>query len=61
MAGFDDPVSAATVKKLRILAGRLVDADDALRACCLSPAEHEMVWWQVYDEIGSIRPAPPAR
>ena len=57
MVGFDDPVSAAAVKKIKVLAGRLVDADDALRTARLSPAEHEMLWWRVYDEIGSYRPA----
>jgi hypothetical protein len=57
MAGFDDPVTVAAVKKIRIFAGRLLDADDALNGARLSPAEHEMLWWRVYDEVGAYQAA----
>jgi hypothetical protein len=56
MTGLDDPVSATTVKRLRIFAGCLVDADEALRASRISPTEHEMLWWRVYDGIAADRP-----
>ncbi|AEV73930.1 hypothetical protein MycrhN_3407 [Mycolicibacterium rhodesiae NBB3] len=57
MAGFDDPVTVATVKKIRIFAGRLLEADDALNDARLTPAEHEMLWWRVYDEVGAYQAA----
>lgn len=51
MAGHCDPTSAADVDRLKVLAGRLLDADDRLRGGRLSPAQHETLWWDVYDEL----------
>lgn len=51
MVGYPDPVATAAVEKVRLFAGSLIAADNALRDGRLSPAEHEMLWWRVYDEI----------
>lgn len=60
MVGRHDPVSAAAVDKVKSLAVCLIEADDCLRDGRLSPTEHEMIWWGVYDEIGSGRPTATA-
>jgi hypothetical protein len=51
MAGHHDPVSGAVRDRLENLAGTLVNADECLAAGRISPAEHEMVWWRVYDQM----------
>lgn len=55
MVGYTDPFSAAAADKVKSLATRLLEADGCLREGRLSPTEHEMIWWGVYDEIGSGR------
>ena len=57
MVGYPDSVSAAATDKVTRLAARLLEADECLRDGLLSPIEHEMIWWNVYDE--SARAAPP--
>jgi hypothetical protein len=56
MVGLPDPAAIATAGKLKALAGCLIEADSALRDGRLSPAEHEVIWWRVYDEIGRVTP-----
>lgn len=56
MAGHPDPVSAATRDRLEDLATTLMNADERLAAGEISPAEHEMVWWRIYDEMSPAAP-----
>jgi hypothetical protein len=59
MAGYDDPATLATCRRLRSLAMTLIHADQTRALGLISPTEHEALWWQVYDEIGSDRfPTP---
>jgi hypothetical protein len=51
MAGHHDPASGTTRDRLEDLAGTLMNADERLAAGQISPAEHEMVWWRVYDQL----------
>jgi hypothetical protein len=53
MAGHHDPISAAARDKLEALAVTLADADDRLAGGHISAIQHEMVWWQVYDEMSA--------
>ncbi|HJT90494.1 MAG TPA: DUF6611 family protein [Mycobacterium sp.] len=55
MAGHHDPVSAATRHKLETLASVLMDADERHQRGQLTPAEHELTWWRVYDQMESGR------
>jgi hypothetical protein len=55
MVGQPDPVSVAARDKLETLAGTLLEADERVKRGALSPAEHEMTWWQVYDQMESGR------
>lgn len=57
MAGHRDPVSGAARDRLEGLAAVLIEADDRLAARRISAIQHEMVWWQVYDQM-SRRAAP---
>jgi hypothetical protein len=57
LVGYDDPESAATVHKLKVLAARLIEADIRVQDGRLSPTEHELVWWSVYDSMATDRPA----
>jgi hypothetical protein len=43
--------------RLEDLAGTLVNADERLAAGEITPAEHEMVWWRVYDRMDFGRSA----
>jgi hypothetical protein len=61
MVGQHDPVSAAAVERLKVSAGHLIEADDSIRDGRLSPADHEAIWWKVYDDIESDRTAHPSR
>jgi hypothetical protein len=56
-AGYHDPRSAARREQLGRLALTLMDADERLERGQISSTDHEMAWWQVYDEIGSSRAA----
>jgi hypothetical protein len=51
MAGYHDPASAAARDKLEALAGVLIEADERLVRGQLTPAEHELTWWRVYDQM----------
>src|SRR5215217_4948191 len=51
MAGHHDPVSGAVRDRLAALAATLMEADDRLAAGQISATHHEMVWWQVYDQM----------
>jgi hypothetical protein len=57
MAGHRDPVSTATRDRVEALASTLIDADERLATGQLSPAEHELVWWRVYDRM-DLRTGP---
>jgi hypothetical protein len=59
MAGYHDPVLAATRDKLKDLAATLVDADQRLEGGQISAAHHEMIWWRVYNELDSAHSAAP--
>jgi hypothetical protein len=54
---YPDPRSAARRDKLGKLALTLTDADERLERGQISPVDHELTWWQVYDEIESRRGA----
>ncbi len=60
MAGHRDPISGAIRDKLEALAGCLMEADERLAHGEISPTDHELTWWRVYDEIDSGRSAAPA-
>ena len=51
MAGHHDPISVAARDRLIKLADTLMDADDRLTSGHISALQHEMVWWQVYDQM----------
>lgn len=57
-AGYRDPKLEATRDKLGRLAVTLMDADERLGRGQISAADHELTWWQVYDEMGSNQSAP---
>jgi hypothetical protein len=60
MAGHHDPASGAVRDRLEDLAVMLMNADERLAAGQISPAEHEMVWWRIYDQLDSGRSAANA-
>jgi hypothetical protein len=51
MAGYHDPISVAARDRLIELADTLMYADDQLSSGHISAIQHEMVWWQVYDQM----------
>jgi hypothetical protein len=51
MAGHHDPISGAARDRLEDLAATLLEADERLAGGRLSVIQHEMVWWQVYDQM----------
>jgi hypothetical protein len=51
MAGYHDPISGAARDRLEELAATLLDADERLAGGHISAIQHEMVWWQVYDQM----------
>ena len=51
MVGYRDPTSVTARDRLEELAATLVDADDRLASGHISALQHEMVWWQVYDQM----------
>ena len=56
-AGYHNPQAAATRDQLGRLAVTLMNADDRLERGQISALDHELTWWQVYDEISSKRSA----
>jgi Family of unknown function (DUF6611) len=57
MAGHHDPLSVAMRDKLVNLAGLLIEVDEQLARGEISATDHELIWWRVYDQMGSGRPA----
>jgi hypothetical protein len=58
MAGYRDPTSVTVRDRLQELAATLTDADDRLATGQISALQHEMVWWQVYDQMSpSMHPS----
>jgi hypothetical protein len=55
VAGLPDPQGAATYAEMNTLVIALRSADDLWKAGGLSTAEHEAVWWQVYDRLDPDR------
>lgn len=51
MAGHHDPISGAARDRLEELATTLLEADERRAAGHISTIQHEMVWWQVYDQM----------
>jgi hypothetical protein len=51
MAGHHDPISRAARDRLEELAATLLEADEQRAAGHISAIQHEMVWWQVYDQM----------
>jgi hypothetical protein len=51
MAGHHEPISDAARDRLERLAATLMEADERLKSGQISAIQHEMVWWQVYDEM----------
>lgn len=51
MAGIRDAETTQRYTTLRILARRLDRADLLVEEGRISPAEHEAMWWQVYDAM----------
>ena len=59
MVGHHDPASVAARDKLETLAAVLMEADERLIRGQFSPAEYEMTWWRVYDQMESAHPTSP--
>ncbi|HVQ52927.1 MAG TPA: DUF6611 family protein [Mycobacterium sp.] len=58
MAGYRDPTSVTVRDSLEELAATLTNADDRLATGQISALQHEMVWWQVYDQMSpSMHPS----
>lgn len=51
MVGYHHPASAAARDRIEELAATLMEADDRLASGQMSALQHEMVWWQVYDQM----------
>ena len=49
MGGFADPVAFATRDHIGDLATVMLTADERLANGEISPVDHELIWWQVYD------------
>jgi hypothetical protein len=52
IAGYSDPGATAMYTELKVLVAVLCAADDLRDRGGISPAQHEAVWWQVYDRLG---------
>ena len=55
MAGYHDPASAIARDRLENMASALIEADDRLARGLIAPADHEMVWWRVYQQMDAGR------
>jgi hypothetical protein len=51
MPGHIDAATIAARDKLLALASTLFDADERAGAEHMSPLEHEVLWWQVYEQL----------
>jgi hypothetical protein len=56
MVGYHDPISVAARDRLEALAATLMEADDRLASGHMSALQHEMAWWQVYDQMSPTAP-----
>jgi hypothetical protein len=56
MVGQPDPAAAATRDRLEALSEFLMEADARFVRRQISPAEHEMTWWLVYDQMEPGQP-----
>jgi hypothetical protein len=56
-ATLHNPGAEATRDRLGKMASILIDADERLERGQISPTDHELMWWRVYDEIESNRAA----
>jgi hypothetical protein len=52
VAGYSKLGDVATYTELKVLVAVLCAADDLRDRGGISPAQHEAVWWQVYDRLG---------
>jgi hypothetical protein len=52
MAGHLDPSSTAARDRLENLAASLMDGDERVARGEISPTDHEMIWWRVYNQMG---------
>jgi hypothetical protein len=59
MVGEKDPAATVVRDKLEALSDVLLEADARLVLGQISPAEHEMTWWRVYDQMEPDQPASP--
>jgi len=55
-----DPISRAACSRMHELADRLREADARRSRGLMEPAEFEMTWWQVYDELAATAPTSVA-
>lgn len=55
MVGFDDPSTTESLSKLQALAVTILDADELLDKGAIAAVDHELVWWQVYDQMAPGR------
>ncbi|BBZ32046.1 DUF6611 family protein [Mycolicibacterium confluentis] len=51
LATAHDPKAAQTCRRIETLAATMLQADGHLRAGDITPTEHELIWWSVYDAI----------
>jgi uncharacterized protein DUF6611 len=51
LTGHYDSRTLAMRTRLQSLAGTLIDADACLDERAISPAEYELIWWRVYDQV----------
>jgi hypothetical protein len=55
--GYHSPETLAIRDRLLKCAVILIEADERLERGQISPADHELTWWRVYDDIGPSRAA----
>ncbi|MHC9291869.1 DUF6611 family protein [Mycobacterium sp. LTG2003] len=60
MIGYPDATAQANRDRLAELAAVLLEADERLSHGDISVVEHELIWWQVYDELELTRERPQA-
>jgi hypothetical protein len=58
IAGYPDPQSTTMFTELKSLVATLCQADAQRALGQSSPAEHEAIWWQVYDRLAQNQARP---
>lgn len=53
MAGYDDPGPQSARERLVVLAATLLQADERRDRGELTAVDHELIWWQVYNWMGT--------